>query len=406
MRSIQYGGVLMTKKANLLPIPAKALPIFRVLWERGPLSRGELQDLTGLKLTTLVRSLEELERGGFIIECGQGESTGGRRPVLYDINRSRAALIGVDISRTYVKVGWMDMRSQLKESHTISLDESHTPEKVVSAIGSFIKNFSFDAPVLGIGIGAVGPLNIEKGQILNPIHFPGPGWDDVPIVEMLEEETGYPAFLENGANCAALAEFYFGEANGCRSAGYIHIGVGIRSGVLNHGRLVRTMDNRDDILGHMIVDMNGKACYCGRYGCLEAYCSLNAMLKEYINGLKRGRSSDVLMRYKGAIDSIDYHQFFKEEKRGDPLAIQIILDGAAVMAIGIANFASLMDLDMVIINGPLIQLSNIFFDECVKIAGEKALKPIIYSKGQLGSNAIVMGAGLNALNKSLGLFEL
>ena len=166
------------------------------------------------------------------------------------------------------------------------------------------------------------------------------------------------------------------------------------------------MGNRDDILGHMIVDMNGKACYCGRYGCLEAYCSLSAMSEEYINGFKRGRSFDVLKRYKGSIESINHYQLFKEEKRGDPLAIQIIMDGAAAMATGIANFASLMDLDMVIINGPVIQLSNMFYDECVKIASEKALKPIAYSKGHLAGNAIIMGAGLNALNQSLGLFEL
>lgn len=221
------------------------------------------------------------------------------------------------------------------------------------------------------------------------------------MVEMLKEETAYPIFLENGANCAALAEFYYGAAKGCKSLGYIHVGVGIRSGVINHGRLVRTADNRDDALGHMIVDMDGRQCYCGNYGCLQSYCTLNGMLQEFRAKLKIGRGSNVLDLYRGSIEDLPLSVFYQAVKDKDPLVVQIMLDGAAALGTGVANFSNLLDLDLVIINGPVIQLSDDFYNQCAKTAQNKTLRNIQFSKGKLGDDAIVMGAGLVVLDSSL-----
>lgn len=391
----------MGEKGNILLIRSKILPIYKILWERGPLSRREIQELTGLKLTTLVRSLDELKNNGFIIESGQGESSGGRRPVLYEINYRKAALIGIDISRTYIKIAHMDMKSNIIESRRFPLSREHCPKTAVSMIGEVIRSFKIKTPILGIGIGCVGPLDKEKGIILNPEYFPAPGWENVPLMEMLNKEIAYPVFLENGANCAALAEFYYGVAKECRSLGYIHVGVGIRSGVINHGSLVRTVDNRDDALGHMIVNMDGRECYCGNYGCLQSYCTLNGMLQEFKAKLKMGRRSQVREFYKGCIDQLPLSVFYQALKDKDPLAVQIMLDGAAALGIGVANFSNLLDLDLVIINGPVIQLSEDFYNQCAYTAQNKTLRNIRFSKGKLGDNAIVMGAGLLVLDNSL-----
>src|SRR5690606_32277444 len=123
------------------------------------------------------------------------------------------------------------------------MDEAMTPDQLVDYVAGNIRSILQDHrierdQVLGIGVGAVGPLDRDKGLILNPSNFPSPGWHNVSICRLLEERTRLPATLENGANAALLGEHWSMRSENRQHLLYVHAGVGLRSAMMSGGRIV------------------------------------------------------------------------------------------------------------------------------------------------------------------------
>jgi len=142
-------------------------------------------------------------------------------------------------------------------------------------IGSTAKYLKIDRKkLIGIGIGTVGPLNRASGVMINPANFEAPGWSNVPFKAMLAEKTGLPVIIDNGANAAVLAETLFGAGKGLKDVVYLNCGIGIRTGVISSGTIVRTINDAEDAFGHMVIDVDGETCICGNSGCIETYSSI------------------------------------------------------------------------------------------------------------------------------------
>ena len=89
--------------------------------------------------------------------------------------------------------------------------------------------------------------------------FSSPGWSNIPIKAMLEEKLKCPVIIENGANSAAVAEYFYGLGKDFENIAYFNCGVGIRTGTISSGNLIRTMNDEEDAFGHMIVNMMVKS---------------------------------------------------------------------------------------------------------------------------------------------------
>src|SRR5690625_677204 len=133
--------------------------------------------------------------------------------------------------------------------------------------------------LLGIGIGSVGPLDREKGVILNPEMFRDSSWSNVSIIEKLKESFPTLMILENGANTAALAEYETDDLD--RNILYCISGAGLRLGMIHNGKVL--FNNTGDVssLSHMTINFEGKKCTCGKLGCLICYISLPNIFEEY-----------------------------------------------------------------------------------------------------------------------------
>jgi glucokinase len=120
-----------------------------------------------------------------------------------------------------------------------------------------------------IGIAAPGPLDRTRGVLCDPPNLPH--WSEVPLVEQLSESLGAPAFLENDANAAALAEWRFGAGRGVSRLVYLTMSTGVGAGLVLDGRLYRGRRDHAGELGHTPIEWDGALCACGQRGCLEAY---------------------------------------------------------------------------------------------------------------------------------------
>ena len=191
----------------------KLKDIYRLIHQNGPVKKTDLFEPTNVTQTTLVRMIDELLKAGFIYESGMEKSSGGRPPILYQIVAGCSYMIGIDISRTHSTIALIDIAFNLIDKVSFTMTKENTPEltiaKIIETIKKFKRSYQLESDdILGIGIGSVGPLDRERGIILNPGSFPAVGWDHVPIVEEIANEFQVRTMLENGANTAALGEYY------------------------------------------------------------------------------------------------------------------------------------------------------------------------------------------------------
>ncbi len=392
---------MMKGYENLLgKLNGETKKIFDVIQKNGPVTKNDIAFITGYKLTTLIRLMQPLEDLELIVESKIGESTGGRKPVLYDVNANRFYIIGIDISRTYTQVAATNLKMEILAKHRFQMEQSCSPEATAGLIESiasdFLKNIDIKGRfLLGAGIGTVGPLDREEGVIINPVNFEAPGWINVPIKAMLEEKLGCPVIIDNGANTAVLAETYFGIGKGLKNTAYLNCGMGIRTGAISSGSIIRTINDSEDVFGHMVIDVDGEECSCGNNGCIECYSSIVAITKKYISEVKAGKNTTITK----PISQISYIDICNAAEEKDLLAKEVLQSSAAIFGTGLANFINLLNPGLVILSGPLINHSKLFYGACIDIASKKCylnkhgMNNIIFSRcGHFGENAICVGS--------------
>lgn len=375
--------------------------VYKTIREKQPVSKKQLKVLTGLKLTSLANIVSRLLETGLICAKETGESSGGRKPLLYSPNPQAGYIIGIDIARMYTKVALLDMDCHVIESNTFHMSEEttweNTRDKICSLIDSMCSGIGKEN-ILGIGVGAVGPIDRKNGIILNPANFPAKGWENVRIKEELESRTGFLTILDNGVNTSALAEYRSSWFKDYGSMVYIIAGVGLRLGIIANSQLINNFYSKQGSFGHTIIRPDGKLCYCGTAGCLEAYVSIPAIVGEFAERMKAGRTSSI----EENVSSISFDTFCGAVNNHDALAMEIAENAADNFAIGLANLINTVSPELVILGGPLIKKCSRFYKRSIESVKAKLNNSYAYETsirlGYLGDNATVIGGGYLVLD--------
>lgn len=387
----------------------KAKEVYELITRQTTVSKIDLLDQSGMTVSTLTRLLEELTSQGLILESGFGASTGGRRPILYEKNPAYAYIFGVEISRTLSKLVLVDLGMNKLETKSWAMTEVMTPEVLIPLIvleaQRMLAYHGIQASqMLGIGIGAVGPVDRMSGIILEPSYFPANGWKHVEICKWLSEELRIPALLDNGANTAILAESWHQRTRSFKHLLYIHAGVGLRSSMVSEGKVIYGAVDMEGSVGQMIIQTDGvpHRNQSGNYGALESYASLYAIEKAAKSALKQGRST-VLIHMVEDPEQVTYMHIMEALKKNDQLAVEIVTEAATYFGIGLANLLNILHPEKVIIGGPLITGGELFFQTATQVAIRKTYYypayQVIFSKGQLGDEALAIGAAVMIMNQ-------
>ncbi|GAA0179566.1 ROK family transcriptional regulator [Clostridium sediminicola] len=381
--------------------------LYSLIQKNGPFTKGEILDKTGLKLTTVNRAIKPLLDYNLIQEVGIAESSGGRKPLIFGINTKGNYVIGIDLSRTYIQVVITDFKMNVIGKRSKDMTEDFSPDMVINYIGKMLNELKSQynikcTEIIGAGVGTVGPLDKEKGIMINPKKFPSLGWEGLNIKELLQNELGLPVVVDNGANSAVFAEQYYGVGKGFNGIAYFNCGIGIRTGVVASNKIIRTHLNYEDTFAHMVVDMDGEKCSCGKYGCVEAYATIAAIFKKFIKEVKKGKKTNI----NTEVDEITYKDICNAAENGDELSREILRDAATVFGIGLANYINILSPEIVILSGPLIQYSNYFYQICVENAESNYTltqnNKILFSKqGKYKQDAISVGAAATMIEEIL-----
>jgi len=250
--------------------------------------------------------------------------------------------------------------------------------------------------IIGIGIGAPGPLDVKRGIINFAPNLPG--WRDVPLRKILKNEFNMKVVLENDANAAAWGERCFGVGRGVDNLVCFTLGTGIGGGIIIDGKIYHGNNYGAAELGHMTVNKDGPRCNCGNYGCLEAYSSATGIKNRIKNRIKEGIKSKFLNfdNDDELLESLRLKLIFETARKGDKLIKGVVEEAISYLGIAIANIANILNPEMVVLVGGITNEGDKLLislrDEVKKRAfysNYKSLKIVI---GELGGNAGVLGA--------------
>jgi glucokinase len=249
------------------------------------------------------------------------------------------------------------------------------------------------ARVLGVGVGAPGPLDTKTGVVL---LTPNLGWLNMPLRQRLADALQMRVELDNDANCAVLGECWVGAARSSRHVIGITIGTGIGGGIVVDGELHHGAADCAGEIGHTTIDMDGRRCGCGNYGCLEAYASGPAIARRASEQVEAGDPSVLTEMVGGDLSQITAQTVYQAAQEGDELALEVVRKTAQYLGAGIANLLNIFNPDMVVIAGGVTQAGDRLFKPLHREVARRAFKPAVEScqimPGTLGGLAGVFGA--------------
>ncbi len=310
-------------------------------------------------------------------------------------------VLGIDIGGTNLVVGAVAADgSRVVGVHAAPTEPGRGPDAVVAdlvamgqqALGTLTRDVP-GATVLGIGVGAPGPLDRRQGVVL---LTPNLGWVDMPLRAHLAEGLQLTTALDNDANCAILGECWVGAARGARYVMGMTIGTGIGGGIVVGGTLYHGASDCAGEIGHMTIDLDGRRCGCGNYGCLEAYASGPAIALRAVEQVQSGATSALEEMVGGDLTRVTAQTVYQAAQDGDTLAKEVVRETAHYLGAGLANLLNAFNPDRVVIVGGVTQAGDSLFEPLRREVARRAFRPAVQAceivPGELDGLAGVYGA--------------
>ena len=224
-----------------------------------------------------------------------------------------------------------------------------------------------------VGIACGGPLDPERGVIQDPPNLPG--WHDIPLTARVEEAFGVPAFVDNDATAAAIAEWRWGAGKGCTSLVYLTISTGIGGGVIANGRPLRGRSGNAAELGHLSLRFDDWPCRCGRRGCPEAFASGTNIARRAREALADPAVASSLRNAIDAPDGITARDVAAHAAQGDRVAAEIWDATTEVIGELVATCLNAFDPDIIILGGGVTRAGDQLLAPVVERAHRVAMAP-------------------------------
>jgi glucokinase len=303
-------------------------------------------------------------------------------------------VLGVDVGGTKVAVAAVDGVTVLEASEDPTSTE--TAEALLDGIEAVVRRMidRVGEPE-AVGVGVPSQIDYATGTVETSVNIPLTG---VPLREELGRRFGVPVFVDNDANCAALAEAHIlGE----KHLVMLTLGTGVGGGVVTEGRTFRGAHGLGAELGHMTLNPDGPPCpgNCPNRGCIEAYCSGQALERDATE-LASDKPDSRLAGAIGADGKVSGRELVEAAEAGDADALLIFDNFARMLGVAIAGYVNVFEPDRLTIGGGLSRASHLFLDRAIQEANARALPALLrrttIALAEGGADAGVIGAAVLA----------
>ncbi len=240
----------------------------------------------------------------------------------------------------------------------------------------------------GIGLACPGPFD-PRTHVLGLIGTL-PGWQGCDLVTEMENAFGVSAVMENDADAAAMAEYFWGSGKGSERFLYVTVSTGIGGGLILSGDIYRGAGGAHPEIGHLLIDASGPLCYCGLHGCWEALASGTAL-------------AAWVREESGSSVEMSAEQICAKAQTGDPLALRAVAREAQFLGLGLANLVTALVPDTISLGGGVMKSSSLFLPHaittmrslCTQVPGDLTRVTI----ATLGGDAGLLGAASSWLHR-------
>ena len=304
--------------------------------------------------------------------------------------------IGIDLGGTFIKGGIIDAIGRILIQDQVPTESEKGTERVLSNIinlsNRLLRETNITArDILGMGIGVPGLTNSERGEVVYANNL---AWEHIFIVAQLEKQMHLPVKIANDAKLAILGEAKFGCAKNYNNIVMLTLGTGVGSGIIIDGKLFEGNRFTGGILGHSVIVAGGEQCSCGRKGCLEAYVSATALIRDTKRAMLADKDSK--MWRIGDVNKVTGKTAF-DYKSIDKTAYGVVKNYIEKLGVGITNIANEFRPEVIVLGGGicaqgdnLIQPLQEYVDKEI-FAKEKGSRVKILA-ATLGNNAGLLGA--------------
>lgn len=357
----------------------------------GPSSQAALARRTGLSRATINNIIKGLRVDG----VAEVQPVNGRESVV-TLASSQGAVVCVQITVKSLRTALFDFGRGARHDVVVRLGQDSPggdPDAVIAMVRELIAAHGLtSADLTGVAVSVQGPLARVSGAITSWARLDLPGWENVPVADVLMKALDVPVIAENDANLAALAEWTWGAGRGSADFLYAMCSSRIGGGLVLDGRIYRGGDGLAGEIGHVVVAQNGPVCQCGSRGCLTTFTSERSILAMLENGAGLSRQS-----LREVIDSA---------RNGDPACVRVLFEAGRYLGSAFANIAKVTAPSVIAIGGLLGAAGPLVFDglnSSVEINSMRAASPDIQLRpAEIGADATLFG-GVAALLDHLGL---
>ncbi len=312
--------------------------------------------------------------------------------------------LGIDLGGTSIKLGVVSNLGEILWKTSLPSSAELGPAEVISQLKKGIKQILLHkkGKIKGIGIGAPGFINFEKGTVEYPPNFPG--WGKIKLGRIIQKEFGIKTLIENDANAAAIGELIFGAGKKYNSFVMITLGTGVGGGIIFNKKIYRGGCGAAGELGHMSINYKGPKCKCGSVGCIEAYVGNNYLKQQVIRGLQDNPGSKILELVSNEADLITPRIIQEAMEMGDEYAKSVVENMGIQLGAVLTSVSNLLDISTFIIGGGVSGFGKPLFNKIQETIVEKvfipAKKRVKVLPAKLKNDAGIKGASALIFYKS------
>jgi len=313
--------------------------------------------------------------------------------------------IGIDLGGTNIAAGLVDSQMNLLWQDSVPTGADRAPELIVDDMAALCKKLCADhgvalTDVESVGIASPGIANHDTGVVEYANNLP---FRQFPIAQMLRERLGVERIrLENDANAAAWGEAVAGAAQGTTNSIMITLGTGVGGGIIIDNKVYSGFNYAGAELGHIVIEVNGAQCSCGRKGCWEAYSSatgLIRMTKEKIAECEKAGVPTLMKKLAEEKGKVSGRTAFDAKRAGDAAAAEVVDKYVLYLAEGLANIVNIFQPEVVSIGGGISNEGDYLKDMLLPLIRQRVYGGGIVSAtkicmAQLGNSAGIIGAAM------------
>ncbi len=383
-----------TQKENNLSVVLRTL-----LSNEKCCTRIQLTRDTGLAQATVTKITAQLIEWGMVSEQETIGTGVGRKAVRLHLNAGNYRVVAVRINRHYMTGAVYDMKGHVYDAMRcdISSEEgaSHSFQRLIQEVNALIARS--EVPVMGIGVAVPGPFNYITGRITLMSGFPG--WNEIDIRGTLHEVFKIPVFVEQDANCGALAELWHARGEPISNMLFITADRGIGAGLILNSTVYRGEDGFAGELGHSSINIFGPRCECGNRGCLELYGSAAALENAYHQDVFDPVISNV------HDTRVSASRILELVRQGDPIACRAYKKTVGYLCFGLVGSINTLNPDTIVFADRMINGGDLFL-ETANATFRQYLMPEIFDKLRvkicdLDGDPMLLGASVAAYDQML-----